>query len=172
MPRVRLPRTSSRRNESTHIKLIERIRPDRCAGLAFQGKHFRGGDTIEETDLWPTPDFPARPLLLELGGIATPGWGHNRSSHWHLLWRYVVEHSQFEEIARVEARGIDWVEALKYLAIAELGPERPKERETASRAAQRIVDALEAELKELDGAPRLDFLALIADEIEKRTIIG
>lgn len=92
MPSVRIPRTCQSRNVLTYAKLLLRVYPERRIN-AYEGKLLKPGAVIDETDLWPSAEYPAIPLLLEYAG--TDGSkrdgskrGHNRAHDIYVLWRY------------------------------------------------------------------------------------
>ena len=87
---------------------------------AFDGILLKPGSAIDESALWPTPEFPENPLLLEYAGNDHTGRGHRRSNDIYLLWRYDRARSCWVELVKCTSQGADWIEQLKAIALQEL----------------------------------------------------
>jgi hypothetical protein len=168
LPKLSIPHTSQRRDERTFCRLIERIRPNEWHPMAIEGPTFRCGREIDESELWPTPDFPRIPLLLEHAGIAVPGWGHKRSSHTYVLWQYNPAITAFVELVRVVAHGNEWVDAIRARALNALRDPEITSARVAAAAAKRVHAAVDAELRFLDFEARGHFISRLYEEAAGR----
>ena len=65
-PLVRIPRSASRRGAIGAARLIRRIDDRKHGPFRLVGKFLRPGRLIPECELWPDPDWPAVPILLEI----------------------------------------------------------------------------------------------------------
>src|ERR1017187_3112820 len=70
---VRIPSSAIRRSQLVFAKLIERVLPRAFSGFDLPGPFFRPGSEVEEKDLWPSDQYPKRPILIEGAGISKPG---------------------------------------------------------------------------------------------------
>lgn len=148
VPKIRTPRSSTRPGDATFVRLIERIRPSEWHPMAIEGPTMKCGIEIEEARLWPAAHFPRVPLLLEFAGIATPGWGHKRSSHTYVLWQY--RKGSFVELVRSVAFGNEWLEAIRAPALNALRDPAITAARRAAEAAKRLHAAVDNELSYLD----------------------
>ncbi len=162
--RVRLPRTAQSRQSLTFAILIHRVLPRRVMADAFEGQRLRPGATIDEATLWPEPDYPKYPLLLEYAGSDRAGRGHKRSSQIYLLWRYDPANATWGELARSAAVSTEWVETMKSVALRCLADTMPSHAAGAAEAAARVLGLLEAELDPLESAERASLLGLIWEQ--------
>jgi hypothetical protein len=160
---VKLPRSAESRQSLAFAILIQRVLPQRSMGDAFQGKRLRPGATIAESDLWPTPEWPEHPLLLEYAGSDRAGSGHRRSSQTYLLWRYDPELPGWREIARASAVGIEWVDTLKPVAARYLAASEPPS--TGADATARVLCVLESELEPLQSNDRRNLLGMLWEQV-------
>lgn len=162
--RVRIPRTSGRRNDVCWARLLWRV--DRALGrgelIPFHGRLVRCGRLVREAELWPAPEYPAAPILLESAGIALAGWGHRRSQKLYILWRYERDTGAWREIARVVSATADWVWEMAPIArqaIEEQRAPRPAMEPAAVRVS--ACQALEDLVGELaDGEKRVALAAI------------
>jgi len=162
---VRLPRSAETRLDLTFAILIRRVYPQRVMGDAFDGKRLRPGATINESDLWPTPEWPERPLVVEYAGSDRSGHGHRRSAHNYFLWSYNPGAPGWAEIARASAVGIEWVEILKPVALRYLTAANPANVTIATDATSRVLCLLESELEPLEAADRQTLLGLLWEQV-------
>ena len=120
---------------------------------AFEGVLFKPGATVDESALWPTPEYPAVPLLLEYAGNDRTGRGHNRSNDVYLLWRYDRALGSWVELVRSVSRGAEWVERIKAVALLELGlpvlADNPADPASAAGITDRVLSLLDRELEML-----------------------
>ena len=170
LPRtLRLPMTASRRGAITYIKLLKTVNPDRSfGGYAFEGDLLQPGQAIDEQDLQPSPDYPETPLLLECAGGDGSGSGHRRSQQIYILWRYEGGAGNWEEVARTASANRDWTYDLGPIARREIYA-KPVLVDSEA-AAERVIEALQAELDPLERkAQRLVILALY-DRVAARVV--
>lgn len=154
VPKIRTPRTSTRKGDPTFVRLIERIRPNEWHPMAIEGPTMKCGIEIDEARLWPAAHFPRVPLLLEFAGIAVAGWGHRRSSHTYVLWQYCSVSMQFRELVRSVAHGNEWLEAIRAPALNALRDPEIDAARRAAEAAKRLHAAVDTELSYLDFEAR------------------
>jgi hypothetical protein len=165
---LRLPHTSVRRGEYTFVRLIERIRPNEWHPMAIEGVNFKCGRESDERELWPAAHFPRVPLLLEHAGIAVAGWGHKRSSHTYILWKYDAAKTAFVELVRVVAHGNEWLEAIRAPALNALRDPEILSAHVAAAAAKRVYAAVEKELMYLDYEARGHFVSRLYEDAAGR----
>ncbi len=129
------------------------------------------GATIEESALWPTPDYPAVPLLLEYAGNDRTGRGHNRSNDIYLLWRYERESGRWVALLKCTGQGTDWIAPVKQRALAELARTAPPLSCThASDVCVRVLAALDHELELLDTVNRHLVMSFVYQEFSARAV--
>lgn len=175
MPSVRIPRTCQSRNVLTYAKLLLRVYPERRIN-AYEGKLLKPGAVIDETDLWPSAEYPAIPLLLEYAG--TDGSkrdgskrGHNRAHDIYVLWRYDQARGEWMELIRAVSEGADWIEHLKPIALAELGRAKtPADANAAACVTCRVLQALDHELEMLGPGDRHLVMAFVYQEFSVRAV--
>jgi hypothetical protein len=145
--------------------------------MVFEGKLLRCGAPIDDSELWPDPDWPAAPLLLEYAGLdyAAPlqrlasGFGGKRRARIHILWRY--EGGEWRELVRSSSVDNDWIQHFAAIARVELRRGRRKApSEVAALASARCVEALDRELRELQGEERVLALGLIYEQVAARVV--
>jgi hypothetical protein len=160
---IPIPRSGGRR-EATYAQLILRIRR---SGL-IDGRFFRAGARVEETELWPAPGYPEVPLLLEFAGSDRAGRGHTRSADIHLLWRYDRARREFDEVARVRSHGAEWFHHLEPIVRRHMIRPPVNHAEEARGASARVLAALEGELDRLEDEGRDSAIALLYNQVAAR----
>jgi hypothetical protein len=160
---VQLPRSANSQGLSYAI-LIHRIRTECILGDAFEGRRFRPGVTVAEKDLWPTPDHPETPLLLEYVGSDRSGHGHRRSQHLYILWQY--RNRQWKEIVRASAEALEWIDVIRPVALRYLASKESRESgvSPAVSAASRVLAVLRSELDHIGMSDRRNFLGLLYEQ--------
>jgi hypothetical protein len=154
---IRIPRTCQFRREPTYAMLIRRV--NRRKVIAFEGRYFRTGVTVDERELRPTLEWPEIPLLIEYAGSDRTGRGHRRSRDIHVLWKFEI--GQWVELARVSSQGPEWVHHLKPIVLRELRVAPVNYIALATDATGRVLALLDAELDAMDedeGRERIMFL--------------
>lgn len=169
---VKLPRSAESRQDLTFALLIRRVFSQRTMGDAFEGKQFRPGATINESDLWPEPGYSESPLLLEYAGSDRSGHGHRRSRQRYFLWSYDPVAPGWAEIARAAAVGIEWVEILKPVALRYLTAANPANVTVATDAVSRVLCLLESELEPLEAEARRDLLTLLWEQVQGKMVVN
>jgi hypothetical protein len=162
---VKIPRTAARRAERCYARLV--LRATRRAPF-FDGPLLRAGAFVEESALWPTPDYPLIPLLIEYAGSDGSGLGHNRSRDVHVLWRYVRARQDFEEVARVASHGAEWVYDLRPIVERELVRPAIDDNARGRAAASRLAALIDGALDELEDAGRESALAALYNQVAAR----
>ena len=129
----------------------------------------RSGAMVNVSDLWPAPDFPATPLLIEYAGSDRTGWGHRRSNSIHILWRFDAGNKEWVEVARATGKGTEWLSALVPATLAQLGPrDLLKPADFAERASSRVLILLDRELELLALADRGAMLSVLYEKVTAR----
>lgn len=169
MPTVRIPSSSPSRRERTYAQLILRVFPRRQVG-AFEGVMLRCGSRIDETALWPAPDYPETPLLVEYAGSDRSGRGHNRSNDVHVLWKYDAAGQDWIEIARVISQGPEWVMHLLPIVQQLLANPGVNFAEVAVEASGRVLALLDRELDVLEDEGRGRVMSFIFDQFASRAV--
>jgi hypothetical protein len=174
---IRIPRTAQRRSERTFARLI--ICPSASQSpRMFDGPIFKTGSWIEESQLWPTPQCPVYPLLLEFAGVTglqangQPSRGHNRSQDIHVLWRYDRASRQFCEIRRVLSEGPEWyAEIAPIVARCIIRPQIDHVAE-ARAVTGRLAALMDGELAQLSDEGRELALSFFYDQLVARIAEG
>lgn len=124
---------------------------------------------MDEGELWPGPEWPEMPVLLECAGEDGSGWGHQRSPSTYILW--VWESGEWREVARAASVGREWTWDLEQAARRALGQgkRRPPEIDPAA-VRERVARVLEAELEGLDQAGQAEVLSAVHDELAARIV--
>lgn len=165
---VRVPRSCPRRAEPCYAKLLCRAAPDAQSGFDFEGTFLRAGGLFPESALWPSPQYPQVPLLLEFAGSDCSGWGHRRSSALYLLWRY--QDGEWREVARTAAESNEWCAVLAPVAARLLQQDgRPKPM-AVEALADRIRRLLEAEFDRAGPDDRWKVAAIVHDQLAVRLV--
>ncbi len=151
----------------TWAQLIRRVK-SRPGLLVFDGRWFRTGRAVEESELRPSPDYPAVPVLLEYAGSDGSGRGHRRSRDVHILWRYDPGSHEWLELARALSTGAEWVGYLAPIVRDALRRPPAEEAEEARRATERVMAVLDDELDALAGEHRSHALAFLYDHFAAR----
>ena len=164
-PLVRLPRSNASRSAPAYLKLLYRVLPRATLPAAvFQGRVLKAGSTIPERDLWPAPDYPSVPVLLEYAG---PAGGRRRPSRYlYVLWRY--ESGEFRELARATAESTEWVEDLKQAAKRAMVGPLPFPVADTHAAAERVLQALDHELAPLERGEQAEALSWLYEQFTAR----
>jgi hypothetical protein len=177
--RISIPRTAKIRREACYATLIRRVISN-PTGFAFQGLNLRCGAIVDESELWPSDEYPLTPLLLEYAGrdfdaqleYRSPGTGHKRRPDLRLLWRYDRRKHLWRELARCSSVSRDGIEYLLLIARQELSkqpcPVAPEEM--ATRASSRAIEVLDTELAQLDGQERVLAISQIYDQVVSRVV--
>jgi hypothetical protein len=165
---VKIPRTAARASQRIFAKLLTRVDPDARWGSGFEGTVVKPGDQLPLTALWPTPEHPRIPVLLECAGAAHPrkGPGRQKDEDIYLLWRFDVERSEWREIARASSTSWDWAIDLRQIATRLLEESRGADAVVYPGLEQwidRMRAALGAELKQLAPPDRFRAVAATHD---------
>jgi hypothetical protein len=170
VPAVQIPRTTIHRREMTFATLLLRVYLRRPVA-AFEGKSFKPGALIDEAELWPTPEYPPTPVLLEFAGKDHSGWGHRRSNSIWVLWKYDPARARWSELLKYTGQGTEWQDAFKRTAFREIARETPPvDAATAAAVSGRVLGVLDSELELLSAADRLLVMNYIYQEFSARAI--
>jgi hypothetical protein len=177
--RVFLPRSSPSRRERGYACLIRRV-GDHQTAIAFDGKHFRPGAAIDDSELCPGDEWPRTPLLLEYAGLdhtaplarLSSGFGGKRRPGLHILWRYEREAHEWRELARASSVDNEWVAHFAAIARVELerGGRPAAPVDIAARASTRWIEALDRELNQLENEERAIALGLVYEQVTARVV--
>jgi hypothetical protein len=167
--KVQIPRTAVSRREMTYAQLLKRVHLDRHLNV-FEGPIMKTGISIDQSELWPSSDFPACPLLLEFAGSDRKGRGHNRSSQIHILWRYEPEGGGWVEIVRTLSVGAEWIMHLAPIALRELGGRPPVDELRAGAVARFFLSQLDKDLCELGAGEKASVLTQLFEQLAARLV--
>jgi hypothetical protein len=152
-PLIRLPRSASRRNALEGAQLIRRIVRGRRGAFRIDGWWLKPGKVVSEQSLWPGPDWPSVPHLLEIFPSVSSVGGHGGSRIDVVLWRWIKAQHEWRDVCAL--RGQDsaaWMNELEPILARSLERARAHIAPPDMRAvAKRIVDTLDQELRELGG---------------------
>jgi hypothetical protein len=168
---VRIPRTSARASQRIYAKLLTRVDPQAQTGFGFEGTLLRPGDVLPLSALWPTPDHPAVPVLLECAGsLSKPATGHARRSQedLYLLWKFDAERAQWKEIARSSSTDWSWAIDLRPIAVRLLRESRGAEVQVFAglqEVCTRLWQALDEEIGRLAPPDQLRAGAALHDQL-------
>jgi hypothetical protein len=162
--RVHIPRSAQRRAGPTYALLVKHVLAQRRFD-AFRGTRIKPGTTINEAELWPEPDYPSTPLLLEyagpdrVAGLQPVLTGHRRFNEIYILWRYHRAHHAWVEVVRCKSLGSEWIDYLKPVALAELARTEPAIAavqiiDQAAGITARVLETLDRELDTLGDTAR------------------
>ncbi len=166
---VRLPSSATRRGTVTSIRLIRKVRPDPIwGGYAFDGDLFRPGQVIQLGDLRPSDDYPDPPLLIECAGSVGRMPRSKHSEYLHLLWRYEPVRNAWSEVARAVSPTNDWTSYLGPIALDQIG--RKPVLVDPIGVADRVVEALEADLEPLSTPDRKRVMLAVYDRFQSKVV--
>jgi hypothetical protein len=170
MARVHIPRSVGRRGALTYAKLLRRVDPGAPSGaFSYQGRFLRPGAEVEEADLRPAADWPAKPVLLECAGPAGGGWGHRRAAYLYILWVY--EGADWREVARAQSVGAEWTWDLAGPARRAMGEgNKASVVVDVKVVARKVAAILRAELAALPAEQRPVMATLVHDELAARMV--
>ncbi len=117
---VRIPRSSSRNVKGTFAKLLVRVQADASTGFGWEGTPVRPGSLIEWSELWPTPQHPRVPVLLECAGSVDPRDGAANKRSWpclFVLWKFDLDQKDWIELARSASLTWTWAIDLRPIAM-------------------------------------------------------
>jgi hypothetical protein len=167
---VRIPQSRLSRRDMDYARLLVRIYPRRTMANAFDGVLLKPGSLIDEAALWPTPEYPETPILLEYAGNDHTGRGHRRSNDIYLLWRYERDRKCWVELVRTTSQGAEWIEHLKPIAILELRRDSLPDAFSAAGVSAAVLAALDRQLELLDPLERHLAMAFVYQEFTARAL--
>jgi hypothetical protein len=167
---VVLPSTATTRGRryASYAKLLYRVDLGALSGFGFHGKVCRPGARMAEADLWPTSEYPARPVLLEYVAQAGRSREAQREGALYVLWAYDLEKRTWTELGRATGVSSEWVLTLHPLALSALAPRKPQARADVSAVASRIVSFLDGELTQLATEERHQILDVVHNQLASR----
>jgi hypothetical protein len=135
MSMIRIPSSASRSYKGegcVWAKLLKRVDPRASDGFGFEGKYFKCGSFVDAEALWPTPDYPITPILLESAGITgftekgeRARGNARRSEVLFILWRFNLKTREWEEIARAKSDSATWAVEFTPIAMRAIQPPLP-----------------------------------------------
>jgi hypothetical protein len=141
---------------------------DALSGFGFHGKLCRPGARIAESDLWPSSEYPARPVLLEYVAQVGRAREDQCEGALYVLWTYDLAKRSWTELARANGVSTEWVLTLQPLALSALAPRKPQARADVSAVASRIVSFLDGELAQLAVEERHQILDVVHNQLASR----
>ena len=131
--------------------------------------YFRAGKTIRKSELWPTPDAPPEPILIEStvspNSVGKPGGGEDL----HVLWRFDVKQSEWKEIARITSKAGEWWPYFHPILLRELSRSgaEPQDPDLGTLAGQTAA-YLDAQIRDLTHSERAALLIEVHDLLAER----
>lgn len=156
----------------TFAKLLRSVDPEAHQALGFEGKFLRPGSTIAQSDLWPDPQYPEVPLLLEsFPGPAYGIRGHRRCDSIYVLWRWDAASRSWGELGRTSSKAWEWAMELRPLALRALRASKRLQEPAGADViaiAERISGAMDSELRLLDRSDRSRVLSVLYNHLAAR----
>lgn len=171
---IQLPRGSGSDRRDAYVKLLSRVDPAAWNGFGFEGRFFKCGAWVKESELRPTADYPAIPVLLECSvGAAQGEPGHRRRPHLYVLWRWTPAAHEWRELGRAASLSWDWALDLRPLALRALEGARGVSEASAEPAhvieiAAGITKFLDKRLDTLEPPERIKLLGILHDHFAAR----
>jgi hypothetical protein len=174
---VLIPCSSKRNSSLAFAKLLSRVSPDAENGFGFEGTLLRPGHRVPWTELWPTPDHPKIPILLECAGAASgkaaSGWRRHGQEDLYILWRFDPVDKKWRELGRSVSDSWTWAIDLRPLAIRAIEESKGTAVEVFADfmlVIQRLQRLLDLELDKLPHKERGRAIAVLHDELCSRLL--
>ena len=169
---VHIPCSSRRRSQRVYAKLLIKVDPDAENGFGFEGTLLRPGKTIEWAALWPTPEHPRIPVLLECASTENPERGHNRHQceDLYILWKFDLGRGMWIELARTASASWTWALDLRPIAVRALDDSAGLEVVGFDQVVSRIDQMLDLELRKLPRQDRARAVAVLHDQFCSRMV--
>lgn len=168
---IRLPRSASRTERDTFVKLLSFVDPEAEHGFGFEGKLLRPGSLLTPAQLRPADHFPEIPIVLEY----LPGTKNGRRrEQLYILWRLDWSTHEWRELGRAVSESWHWANDLRPLAVRALKEARSKHalelQPDFPAIERRIAQFLDAELKPLEAGDRVRVLAMLHDQLATKLL--
>jgi hypothetical protein len=125
----------------------------------IDGIPLKPGQVVPEASLWPGPDWPRIPHLIEIFASEQSSSGHGGSRIDVILWRY--ESYEWRQVCRLE--GYDssaWMVMMEPIITQSLNESRPRvEPPDIHAIAERLAAPIAAELAALQSEEQREALA-------------
>jgi hypothetical protein len=172
-PAIRIPCSSTRRSQQIFAKLLTRVDPEAETGFGFEGTPIKPGQLVEWEELWPTPEHPRIPVVLECAGHPKPLNGHRRAQqpNTYVLWRFDLDREEWDAIARSESESWTWALDLRSVAARAIEESRGKEVQVfhgIEEVVLRVRRLLDTEIGQLPPSYRAKAFAVLHDEFYVR----
>ncbi len=172
---VRIPCSSTRRSQQIFAKLLTWVDPGAQNGFGFEGTPIRPGAMVPWDALWPTPEHPRIPVMLECAGHPKPFSGHRRHGQpdTYLLWRFDPERCEWSEIARSASERWTWALDLRAVAVRVIEESHGKEVQVFTGFEEvllRVRRVLDIEISRLPPPHRARAVACLHDEFFVRLV--
>lgn len=169
---IRLPRSASRSERDTFVKLLSFVDPEAQHGFGFEGKLLRPGASLSPAELRPADHFPEIPIVLEY--LPGPAHGRKRRDQVYILWRLDWDTHEWREIARAVSESWHWASELRPIAVRALKEARSRHDLVAlpdlHAIERRIAHFLDSELKPLDASDRVRVIAMLHDQLASKLV--
>ena len=166
--RIRLPK-SAPGNAGAHVKLLYAIDPPgthSLEGMGWRGRVFAPGSRVTESELRPGPDFPERPLVLELAGRL--GRLANDPYHW-ILWE-LGPNDEWTKLASTEAMRDEWAREFYPIAaraLKEQGVGRVPPNQDLNRLTKKFQRFIDKQIEPLGLRQKALYLGMIRNLISR-----
>jgi hypothetical protein len=145
------------------------LTPRTVSGTGFDGPHFRAGKWIKESELCEGRDNDA--IVIECTEMEGGYNSQRRQRRWEVV--YIVWHyyrGAWEELARTSGERTAVIGELRAIAERALGQRTWRIVPSVAQAAERIRDALERQLVDVEPGQRAAVLAILHDEVVARMV--
>ena len=153
---IKLPKTASRTEKYTYLKLIERVSSKPMA-MCFEGRILEPGAHIKESELRGSK------LLLELAGMV--GKGRERESL-YVVWRF--NGTEFVEVGRASSPDASWVNVIRPMVLAEMERRLVDLGKESERICSDVLQVLDRELESTVPGVKIVCLSRLYEEVEAR----
>lgn len=173
---MRIPCSSKRNSSIAFAKLLTRVSADAENGFGFEGTLLRPGKLLPWSALWPTPEHPKIPIVLECAGaIGKPerGWRRQAQDDLYILWRFDPVDKKWRELGRSMSDSWTWAMDLRPLAIRAIEESKGTAVEVFvdfMLVIQRLHVLLDTELAKLPSRERGRAIAVLHDELCSRLV--
>jgi hypothetical protein len=164
---------STWRNPDNWALLVMHVDTEARYILGFDGRPLRPGSRIPLASLWPTPEYPKIPVVLE---AAVPehllrGPARRHQPNTRILWRFDPELKTWSEIARVLTDSGTWAMDLRAIAARLLEESHgPRIFKSLDDVVDRVCCALDEEIKQLRKPDRQRAVPILYDIIFSRLV--
>lgn len=171
---IQLPHSSGVDRRAAYLKLLRHVDPGARNGFGFEGVFFKCGSRVSAARLRPSFDFPEIPILLEHStAAAEESGGPRRRPSLYVLWRWMPDKHEFQEVGRSSSYAWEWAVDLRPLAVRALAEARgafppPENAADLTMIARKITVFTDKSLSILAPPDREKLLGILHDYFASR----